>query len=148
MVSPELLRRYNCFSPVSEESLTAVAMIAEETFVLAETELFREGDPADELYIIESGEVRIEYTIGTGEVRTVDTLVAGDILGSSALVEPFRMTSIATTCMDTRLIRVRAKPLRKLCEADPLLGHRLMTQVVKLLSDRLEGARAQLAVVA
>ena len=145
MVSPEMLRRFNCFSPVREESLKALATIAREESLPAGRQVFGEGDPADTLSLIVDGEVDIRYLLGSGESRVVDTLIAGDILGWSALVEPYKMTGIATTCKPTRLIRIQAQPLRELCERDPLLGYRLSTQVVRLLADRLEGTRAQLA---
>ena len=147
MVSPEMLRRFSCFSPVHEKSLEAVAMIAREELVAAGRQLFSEGDPADTLSLIVDGEVEIRYLLGSGEPRVVDTLIAGDILGWSALVEPHKMTGIATTRKPTRLIRIPARPLRELCECDPLLGYRLSTQVIRLLADRLEGTRARLATV-
>jgi CRP-like cAMP-binding protein len=147
MISPESLRRLSCFSPISEASLKRAAMIAREETVPAGTRLFNEGDPADTLGIILSGEVDIQYTLPDGERRTVDTLIAGDIVGWSALVPPHKLTASATTCKETKLIKVEAKRLRELCEEDPLLGYRLMTQVAKLLADRLDGARVQLAVV-
>jgi CRP-like cAMP-binding protein len=146
MISPETLRRFSCFSPVDEGSLRAVAMIANEEFVPAGRRIFSEGDPADTLSIIADGEVDIQYTLGSGELRSVDVLVAGEIVGWSALVAPYKMTGIATACRGTHLIKVQAKPLRDLCEQDPLLGYRLMSQVTKLLADRLEAARVQLAV--
>jgi CRP/FNR family transcriptional regulator, cyclic AMP receptor protein len=145
MVSPEMLRRFNCFSPVKEESLADLATIAREEFIPAGRQMFGEGDPADTLSLIVEGEVDIRYELGSGESRVVDTLIAGDILGWSALVEPHKMTGIATTCKPTRLIRIQARPLRDLCERDPLLGYRLTTQVARLLADRLEATRAQLA---
>ena len=145
MVSPEMLRRFNCFSPVREECLKALASIAREESVAAGRQVFGEGDPADTLSLIVEGEIDIRYLLGSGEWRVVDTLIAGDILGWSALVEPHRITGIATTRKPTRLIRIQAQPLRELCEHDPLLGYRLSTQVVRLLADRLEGTRAQLA---
>jgi CRP-like cAMP-binding protein len=147
MISPELLRRFRCFGTISDASLKAVAMIAEEQLASAGTELFHEGDPADRLRIIVDGEVRIQYTMGNSEPRTVDTLIQGDLVGWSALVEPYKMTSVATASVDTRLIAIEAARLRELCDRDPLLGHRLMTQVARLLADRLEGARVQLASV-
>jgi len=147
MVSPELLRRFSCFSPIQEESLKSLAAISHEDAVPAGYRLFGEGDPADTLSLVVEGEVDIQYLLGNGELRTVDTLIAGDILGWSALVPPYKMTGIATTCKATRLLRVQAQALRELCERDPLLGYRLGTQVVRLLADRVEGTRAQLATV-
>ncbi len=145
MISPEMLRRYQCFATVGDASLKAVAMIAKEVSVAAGTELFHEGDPAENLSILVDGEVKIQYTMGDNELRTVDTLVSGDLVGWSALVEPYKMTSVATASTDSRLVAIEAARLRELCDRDPLLGYRLLSQVARLLGDRLEGARLQLA---
>jgi CRP/FNR family transcriptional regulator, cyclic AMP receptor protein len=147
MISPEVLRRYPYFAGVSEASLKQIAMIAEEKCVPAGTVLFREGDPASFLSIIIRGEVNIQYLLGNGELRTVDTLVPGDLLGWSAIVEPYKYTAIGTTTKETDLARLDAVKLRQLCDSDTLLGYRLTTEVAKLLGNRLEGARVQLAVV-
>lgn len=145
MVSPELLRRFPCFVGLNESLLKQIAVISEERTVPAGTRLFDEGMPATHLYVIVKGEVHIQYLLGTGEMRTVDTLVDGDLLVWSALVEPYRTTAYGTTTKDTHLIGIQADKLRQLCEENPVLGYRLMTQVAKLLAHRLEGARIQLA---
>ena len=147
MISPEVLRRYPYFAGIKEESLKQLAMITEERTIPAKTSLFCEGDPARHLSIILKGEVNIQYLIGEGELRTVDTLVEGDLLMWSALVEPYRATAQGTTTKETHLAQLDAVKLRQLCEQEPILGYRLMTQVAKLLANRLEGARVQLAVV-
>ena len=65
----------------------------------------------------------------------------------SALVEPHMTTALGTTTKETLLARIDGPKLRQLCQQDPILGYRLMTEVAKLLANRLEGARVQLAVV-
>jgi CRP/FNR family transcriptional regulator, cyclic AMP receptor protein len=147
MISPEILRRYPYFGGISEESLKQIAMIAEEKCFPAGKELFREGDPAKYLSVIVRGEVHIQYLLGTGELRTVDTLVAGDLLGWSGIIEPYKYTAICTTTKETELVRLDAVKLRQLLDKDPLLGYRLTVEVAKLLAHRLEGARVQLAAV-
>ncbi len=145
MISPELLRRYPYFAGVSDQSLKEIAMIAEEKRVPAGTRMFGEGDPANVLYVIGKGEVNIDYPLGSGELRTVDTLVDGDLLVWSAIVEPYKTTAIGTTTKDCELLCIDAHRLRALCDQDPLLGYRLTSQVAKLLANRLESARVQLA---
>lgn len=145
MISPEVLRRYPYFASISEDSLKAMAMMAEEKAIPAGAQLFNEGDPANALSIIVKGEVHIQYVLGNGERRTVDTLGEGDLLMWSALVEPYKATAVGTASKETRLVRIEARKLRELCEKDPLIGYRLMTQIAKLLANRLEGARVQLA---
>jgi CRP-like cAMP-binding protein len=147
MISPEVLRRYPYFAGIDDESLKQLAMIAEEKTIPVSTVMFREGDPASYLGIILKGEVNIQYILGDGELRTVDTLVDGDLLLWSALVEPYKATALGTTTKVTQLARIDAAKLRLLCEQQPILGYRLMTQVARLLANRLEGARVQLAVV-
>lgn len=147
MISPEVLRRYPYFANVNDESLKTVAQIADEKSVPAGTQMFSEGDPADTLNIIVQGEVEIQYVLGSGERRTVDTLVDGDILGWSAIIEPYKYTAVCTTKKDTKLVAIQAQKLRNLCDRDPMLGYRLTNQIAKLLAHRLEGARVQLAAI-
>ena len=89
--------------------------------------------------------MNIQYLLGNGEMRTVDTLVGGDLLGFSALIEPYKCTGFGTTTQETNLVLIDAPKLRELCNRDPRLGYQLILQVAKLLAHRLEGARVQLA---
>ena len=145
MISPEALRRYHYFASISEESLKSLAMIAEENDVPAGTLMFREGDPASTLHVITQGEVEIRYLLGNGEERTVDTLVGGELLCWSALIEPYKATAIGTATNDTHLISLNAEKVRQICDRDPMVGYQLTKQVAKLLAQRLESARIQLA---
>ena len=146
MVSPELLRRYSYFAPIRHETLKKVAMISQEKVVAAGQIIFREWERADHLYVVLKGEVSVGYPLPTGEDRPVDTLGEGDLMVWSALVPPYRTTGSGTTTKETHLVVIEAAKLRELCDEDPQLGFRLMTEVVKVLSQRLEGTRAQLAV--
>ena len=145
MISPELLRRYPYFADVSEDALKEVAMVSEEMSAASGSTLFSEGDKADKLYIITEGELDLQYTLGSGELRTVDTLVAGDLVGWSALVEPFKSTATGTVKMDLKGLMIDGLKLRDQCENRHDLGYRMLLCVTQLLATRLEGARVQLA---
>jgi CRP-like cAMP-binding protein len=147
MISPELLRRYPYFADVSEAALKEVAMISEEASAAVESTLFTDGDPADNLYILVEGEVDLKYTLGNGEARTVDTLVAGDLLLWSSLVEPYKATATGICKTDIKLLSIDGKKLKALCESNHDLGYRLLICLTKLLANRLEGARVQLATI-
>jgi CRP-like cAMP-binding protein len=148
MISPEILRRYPYFAGIDEASLREIAMTAEEKQrIPAGSRVFSEGEPVKHVGLIISGEVNIQYLLGTGEMRTVDTLVAGDLLGFSALIEPYKYTSFGTTTQQTDLVLIDARKLRDLCNRDHQLGYQLALHFAKLLADRLEGARVQLAAV-
>jgi CRP-like cAMP-binding protein len=147
MISPEQLRRYPYFADVGEESLKILPLICDEVHVLAGHTVFREGDAAENLYIIVEGEVDLQYTLGSGELRTVDTLVAGELMVWSALVAPYRCTATGTVRKNAKLIAMNGEKLRQLCDQDRDLGCRILTAVAKLLANRLENARVQLATI-
>ncbi|MCP3981818.1 MAG: cyclic nucleotide-binding domain-containing protein [bacterium] len=145
MVSTEVLRRQPVLRGGSEESLRQLAMVSGQRDYEAGAMLFHDGARADQFYVIARGEVDIRYTLNSGEQSTVDTLVAGDLVGWSAVVEPFRMTADCVARRETRVLEIDAVMLRELCESDVGLGYGVMLQVATVLSHRLQGARVQLA---
>lgn len=145
MISPEVLRRHAYFAGGSDETLKELAMAAEELSFEEGQVLFREGEPANHLYILTKGEVDIQYELNTGEHRTVDTLVAGDMLVWSALVRPYRITALGIARRPSHVISIDARKVRELCDRDRELGFSLMNEVAQTTSHRLEGARVQLA---
>ncbi len=145
MISPEVLRRHAYFAGGGDETLKELAMAAEELSFEEGQVLFREGEPANHLYILTKGEVDIQYQLATGEHRTVDTLVAGDLLVWSALVRPYRITALGIARRPSRVISIDARKVRELCDRDRELGFSLMNEVARTTSHRLEGARVQLA---
>ncbi|MBN2296511.1 MAG: cyclic nucleotide-binding domain-containing protein [Pirellulales bacterium] len=146
MISPEVLRRYPYFAEASDHSLKQLAMAGHEMTVQHGATMFNEGEPADYLYIIINGKVDIVYSLPNGRHSTVDTLVDGDLLVWSALIPPHRTTGSAIATKDTHLVSLEAVRVRAVCEQDPRVGSRLMREVVKLLSNRLDGVQVQLAV--
>jgi CRP-like cAMP-binding protein len=145
MVSIEVLRSFPYFAGVSAESLKAVAAITEERAFPAGQPLFKEGEPAQALYILRAGEVDIVYQHHVDEGRVVDTVVAGDLIGWSSLVEPYRCTATAVPRAAGRAVRIDAAGIRKLCEHDHTLGYHLLKELAGTLSRRLQGALVQLA---
>lgn len=106
--------------------------------------VFREGSPADALYLVRSGHVALEVHVPIrGNVRIL-TVGAGELLGWSAVLGNSTMTATARALEPTRLIALPALELRLACEADHELGYYLMRQVASVLSTRLTATRLQL----
>jgi CRP/FNR family transcriptional regulator, cyclic AMP receptor protein len=101
--------------------------IEAQTFKAGST-IFREGDEANELFVIKSGQVRIQ--IGN---RTITELGADSIFGEMALIdsEPRSATAIATT--DVELVAVSEKQFLFLVSQTPYFALRVM----RVLAQRL-----------
>jgi CRP-like cAMP-binding protein len=90
--------------------------------------IFREGDEAKELFVIKSGQVRIQ--IGN---RTITELGADSIFGEMALIdsEPRSATAVATT--DVELVPVSERQFLFLVGQTPYFALRVM----RVLAQRL-----------
>jgi CRP/FNR family transcriptional regulator, cyclic AMP receptor protein len=90
--------------------------------------IFREGDAATELFVIKSGQVRVQ--IGN---RTVTELGADSIFGEMALIdsEPRSATVVAAT--DVELVPVSEKQFLFLVSQTPYFALRVM----RVLAQRL-----------
>jgi len=90
--------------------------------------IFREGDEAHELFVIKSGEVRIQ--IGN---RTITELGADSVFGEMALIdsEPRSATAVAIT--DVELVAVSEKQFLFLVSQTPYFA----LKVMRVLAQRL-----------
>ena len=74
----------------------------------------------------------------------IDTADAGDVVGWSWLIPPYRWTFDACATEETSAIAFDGQCLRGKCETDPALGYALLQRVVQVLSSRLHSARVRL----
>jgi CRP-like cAMP-binding protein len=106
--------------------------------------LIREGEPANEFFLIREGKVALSaHAPQYGNLR-VQTLGAGEMVGWSWLVPPYRARFDAVAIEDTRTLRFDGACLRGKCEQDPAMGYELLKRVSRTLVERLESARLQL----
>jgi CRP/FNR family cyclic AMP-dependent transcriptional regulator len=100
----------------------------ETQFLKAGSVIFREGDEAKELFVIKSGQVRIQ--IGN---RTVTELGQDSIFGEMALIdsEPRSATAVAVT--DVELVPVTEKQFLFLVSQTPHFA----LKVMRVLAQRL-----------
>lgn len=158
MISPEILRRYPYFAGLSEDALKQVAMLAEQRPFKAGERLFEEsaafkagarlyekGEEAKELMILVSGEVDLVIELSGGKEAVVASLVPGELMAESSLIEPYQLTVGGVATRAGSLIAIDAQGLRELCRADPQTGLALMSQIARLLLDKLQGMQVQVA---
>ncbi|HTP86641.1 MAG TPA: cyclic nucleotide-binding domain-containing protein [Bryobacteraceae bacterium] len=103
--------------------------------------LAREGGPADAFYLIESGEVALEIHAPHQGATLVDKLEAGDALGWSWLVGPYRWHFDARALRPVNVIVLDGRCLRTECEMNHELGYQLLKRLSQVLEHRLEATR-------
>ena len=153
MISSELLRFYPFFGILNDQQQKTVAMLSEEISLADGAELFKKGENANFLYLLLDGTIDL-YDITTSEndptyykEYLVNEIHPGEILALAALIEPYILSLSAKASSPSRLIKIDAIELRKICETDLQFAYILTQQAAKLALKRLEITRSLLAVM-
>jgi CRP-like cAMP-binding protein len=106
--------------------------------------VFREGDPAEHMYLVVDGSVSLEICASAVGCQQILTLGAGELLGWSSLLGESRYTARARAPQHARLAEINVAQLMAMCERDPTFGYELMRRTALALAKRLSGTRMQL----
>ncbi len=106
--------------------------------------ILREGEEANQFYLIRHGRVSIEISPPQPNPIVVDTLGEGEILGWSWLLPPYHWKFNARAAGAVRAIALDAKCLRLKCEQNHDLGYELLKRFSQVMNRRLDAARIQL----
>ncbi len=106
--------------------------------------IFKEGEPADNFYLIRSGKVALEILPPHNRPINVETLTEGEILGWSWLLPPYIWSFHAHALQETRAIALDGKCLRSKCEQNHDLGYEVLKRFGQIMARRLQATRIQL----
>jgi len=137
------LQEYPFFSGLSNAHLKLITAGAKNVHFPEHRYIFREGDPANEFYVICDGLVSVELFTPNGST-TVQTVDKGEVLGWSWVSPPYRWHFNAKTLRPTHAFVLDGNWMRAKCEEDRDLGYEMLKRFVNLIAERLEATRLQL----
>ena len=106
--------------------------------------MFREGEPAEQCFLIREGKMALEIDApGRGSI-IVQTLGAGDVTGFSWLLEPHQWEFDGRAVEPVRALALDGTCLRGKCADDPRLGFELTQLFARLAIRRLQATRLRL----
>jgi CRP-like cAMP-binding protein len=129
-LKPEYLRHL-------EESAVRVSCRADEF-------LFREGEPANRFYLIESGRVALEAHLRDEAPVEVQILGPGEVVGWSWLFPPCQWNFDARCTEPVSAVSFFGTRLRDLCDQDHDFGYEMMRRMTRVVIQRLQTTRQQL----
>lgn len=135
IVAPHPLRMAELFAGLSDDTLNALIGISRSEVHDAGTTLYKVGDPASDIYVLESG--RINFAIGRDDRQTPDgfALRKGEVFGWNALLEQYPHRIAAATCIDkSALARINGKDMLAILEDDPHAGFAVMRRLSSLIN--------------
>jgi CRP-like cAMP-binding protein len=150
MASVAFLKKCDIFSGLNEAQLKKLIAISKEEAYAQGTLVFKIGDPATHLYLVEKGKVFLEMKGDMGPTRppmtvTVDIVTRGEAFGWSAFSEMNQYTLSALIADPTNLISFEGGELKALMDHDPQMGYEITKGLSRLLASRLNHSRVLLS---
>ena len=103
------------------------------------TVLFREGDPGNEMYVIQSGQVTISKRVGDVQ-KVLTTLGAGEFFGEMSILNNKPRSATATCADASKLLVIDAKTFEAMIRGNAEIALRM----IKKLADRLQETNEQI----
>ena len=146
-----LIKSSQLFWGLSEDQIGKLVPLCEEQSFDAGLRIITEGDEADSFYIIEQGKVALETEIRIGshtrKQAVIDVLGSNEVFGWPALSDIPAHDNSAIAIENSKLLVFNGDQVRALCDKDPELGHKVIQEIIKLVSDRLSKSKRTLAQV-
>ena len=124
------------FGGVSEPTRAAIAAIAVEESHAPGDMVFASGDPAEHLYILVQGRLRLTILRGGGLLSHIMS-EPGSAVGWSSMAGNGFYTGSVTCTEPTRLLRLDRQELSRILEADPVSGMSFYRHLAEVIGRRL-----------
>ena len=121
---------------LSAAELDTIAAIAEKRDIDAGSELFREGEPGDGLYLLLSGEINVVKRGKDGE-HVLAKLEPGAVLGEMSLVTADARSATGRALTRASVLRLPAAQFRTLLDAGSSAALKIAAAIAEVLARRL-----------
>ena len=138
------IQELELFERIPSHIINEIAQFAVEEDHPAEHVLFREGEEADYLYLLEDGQLAI--TVEREKEIVFPITEPGSIFGWSALVEPRKYTASAEFVLDSKVVKLEGERLLKIFERNPTEGLLIMRRLAGIIASRLMDSYQKLTV--
>jgi CRP-like cAMP-binding protein len=140
----KVLAAHPFFEGMDKEHLAMIVECATNVRFDAGVPIFREGDDANQFYLLRQGKVAVEIYSPAKHAITIETLDEGDILGWSWIIPPYKWRFDAKAVELVRAIGLDGRCLRAKCDEHTDLGYDLLKRFSNIFNQRLQSTMLQL----
>jgi CRP/FNR family cyclic AMP-dependent transcriptional regulator len=132
------------FGSLAADDLAAVRTLLRQRQFSAGALVFQRGDPADEVYLIVSGQLRISIGSADGRELAFRVVGPGEMVGELGVLDGSRRSADLTALRDSVLLGLGQSALQNLLAMRPAIA----TGVIRFLCGRLRDTSEQLEALA
>ncbi len=143
MFAIEDLKQIVMLTHLNDEMLAKLIPITELLLFDDKEVIFREGDKADRLYMLQHGKVLLEQRLTEKITVSVNAIKPGFTFGWSAMLDEDSFTSDAICVEPCKVFSFRREKIKALFEQDHSLGYVMSQRLLRILKQRLNIRTAQ-----
>jgi len=129
----QVLRRTPLFMTLTEDDLRRVAAVAVPRKYGRKETVFREGDPADGFFVVQTGKVKVFKLSEEGKEQVLHVLEQGQSFAEAAIFEGGAYPAHAETLADSELLLLPKVAFIHLLERNPRLAVRMLASLSRWL---------------
>ena len=134
---PKYLQDFPCFRNLTKDQINSLAEITNAVCYPPGYVLFEEGKPGERLFFLVKGDVEVLYNIGEAGQVCVDKVSGEEVVGCSALVEPYTYAATERSLTEVEVLETDVGALRELMQNDCSLGFSIQQHIIRILMDRV-----------
>jgi len=135
-ITPGMLRRVKALAELSDEQLGRFVNFMEAQPVRQWSQIVKQGDPDDGMYLVLDGELRVRLMIG-GKETILATLGPGECFGEIALFDQGPRSADVLANKDSILLKISSEAFDKLRREAPELSAPILFAISKTLAARI-----------
>jgi CRP-like cAMP-binding protein len=139
-----IIAQQSFFAGLQPDYVKLLTSCASNTRFKAGQYIVREGQEANQFFLIRTGTVAVEILPPVGKPIVIDTLGEGEVLGWSWLLSPKSWKFDLRTVDEVRAIEFDGTCLRAKCEENHDLGYELLKRFAQIVDQRLEATHLRL----
>ncbi len=143
-LSPTCIGQLWVFNNLEPSDLAALAKEAQRKKMVKGQVLFLQSDPADELFLIKGGRIKLVKVLEDGSELTLDIRKAGDFVGENVFLDQGKYPVSAICLVDTLTCGYSRSLFEQLVLKNPNIG----LQVIRNLSERVSWLTSQVGSLA
>lgn len=130
-----IVKEIDLFKGIDPSIMSEIAEICVEESFPKDTVLFKRGEIADSLYILEEGTVHL--VVENGGMLTYTLSEPGEVFGWSSMVESGLYTASGVCTIDSRMVKIEMEKLDKVFTLHPDVGLTVIKRLAGVFSKRL-----------
>lgn len=140
----ELLRKSELFHALDDEQLRLVEKMCTSEVFEPGAIICKQDRKEDNIFVIEEGLVAILLEVGLLSQRQVQAASNFEVVGWSALIEPYISSATAKAIEKTKVLAIDARELGCLFRSNPDIMYKVGSAVTCVVAKRLRSAYTQL----